>query len=223
MSEGKDIVIDNFSNLNPKHQKEYEKLVNNFNASNKVQYEIEYKLFDTPLEVCLERDAQRENPIGEKVIKQCWKQYRNYIIQQSIKKMLSKKAVQNPTLPKAIIIDMDATLCFNTNGRPFYGDGAAEGMLNDIPNDPIVDLAANYVELGYKLIILTGRDETCREATEKWLEDMCVFQDKLIMRPAGDSRPGDEIKKYLFDTYVKDKYYIDNQFNYFYHIFIFFI
>lgn len=38
---------------------------------------------------------------------------------------------------------------------------------------------------------------------------MCVFQDKLIMRPAGDSRPGDEIKKYLFDTYVKDKYYID--------------
>lgn len=133
MSEGKDIVIDNFSNLNPKHQKEYEKLVNNFNASNKVQYEIEYKLFDTPLEVCLERDAQRENPIGEKVIKQCWRQYRNYIIQQSIKKMLSKKAVQNPTLPKAIIIDMDATLCFNTNGRPFYGDGAAEGMLNDIP------------------------------------------------------------------------------------------
>lgn len=209
MSEGKDIVIDNFSNLNPKHQKEYEELVNSFNASNKVKYEIEYKLFDTPLEVCLERDAQRENPIGEKVIKQCWRQYRNYIIQQSIKKMLSKKAVQNPTLPKAIIIDMDATLCFNTNGRPFYGNGAAEGMLNDIPNDPIVDLVANYAELGYKLIILTGRDETCREATEKWLEDMCVFQDKLIMRPAGDSRPGDEIKKYLFNTYVKDKYYID--------------
>ena len=32
MSEGKDIVIDNFSNLNPKHQKEYEELVNSFNA-----------------------------------------------------------------------------------------------------------------------------------------------------------------------------------------------
>ena len=27
---------------------------------------------------------------------------------------------------------MDATLCLNTSGRPYYGEGAAEGMLDDV-------------------------------------------------------------------------------------------
>ena len=205
-----DIIIDNMSNLNPKHRKEYQDIVKNYNDSNQnTQYEIELKLFDTPVKTCIERDSKRESPIGEKIIKEQWKKYRNYIIQQSIERMLSELAVQNSTLPKAIIVDMDATLCFNTNGRPFYGDGAAEGMLHDIPNDPIVDLASNYSKLGYKLIILTGRDETCRIATEKWLEDMCIFPDELIMRPVNDFRPGNEMKKYLFERYIKDKYRIE--------------
>lgn len=30
--------------------------------------------------------------------------------------------VQNTNLPAAIIVDMDATVCLNTSGRPFYGE-----------------------------------------------------------------------------------------------------
>ena len=211
MSEGKDIVIDNFSNLNPKHQKEYKELVDSFNSSNKVQYEIEYKLFDTPLEVCLERDAQRKNPIGEKVIKQCWKQYRNYIISESVKKELANKIQFNPALPHCFIVDMDATLCFNTTGRPFYGEGAAEGMANDIPNDPIIDLVWSYrnnmPDMTY--IVLTGRDTSCREATLKWLVDYDIIPDKLIMRPEGNCTVGDEMKKQLYKEHIEGKYNVD--------------
>jgi hypothetical protein len=211
MDAEKDIVIDNFSNLNPKHQKEYEEIVEQYNnsADSDNTYQIEYKLFDTPIEVCLERDAQRPNPIGEKVIKQCWKKYRNYIIQQSIKNMLNKQVQQNPGLPRAIVVDMDATLCFNTNGRPFYGEGAAEGMLLDIPNDSVINLVWNYQELGYKIIILTGRDESCRKVTEKWLENNEIVPDLLIMRPEGDYSPGDVMKQTLYNQYVKDKYFIE--------------
>ena len=57
---GYDIVIDNMSNLNPKHQKEYIDLVNENNSyEESPKYEIEFKWFDTPIEVCICRDAER--------------------------------------------------------------------------------------------------------------------------------------------------------------------
>lgn len=60
-----------------------------------------------------------------------------------MKKFMAAKAkalIQDTNLPAAIIVDMDATVCLNTSGRPFYGEGAAEGMLTDEPITPILEL-----------------------------------------------------------------------------------
>ena len=216
---GYDIVVDNMSNLNPKHIKEYIDLVNENNSfEESPKYEIEFKWFDTPVEVCIERDSKRENPIGEKVIKQQWKKYRTAIIQQSIKEMLENQAVQNDELPHCIIVDMDATLCFNTNGREFYGPGADEKMIDDIPNVPIVELVKHYKEAPYgsnpynydkNIIILTGRSESARTSTEIWLKKYKIPYDKLLMRPDGNYIKGDEFKKSLYEQEIKDKYYVD--------------
>lgn len=44
-------------------------------------YEIEIKdFFHIPLQVCIDRDAQRENPIGEKVIRNTFNKYKDKII-----------------------------------------------------------------------------------------------------------------------------------------------
>ena len=205
-----DIVIDNMSNLNPIHQEGYQKLIENWNSKNPNKYTIEYKLFDTPVEVCIERDSKREIPIGETVIRQQWRKYRNYIIQQSIKKMLDNQIKYTSNLPHCIIVDMDATLCFNTTGRPFYGDGAAEQMIKDIPNTNIVDLVRAYCKTYYtELIILTGRDESCRKTTLKWLENNDLKPYKLLMRHEGDKSPGQECKKKLYEENIKNKYNVD--------------
>lgn len=42
-------------------------------------YIIEYKDFFTPLEVCIERDSKRENPIGEEVIRATYEKYKHII------------------------------------------------------------------------------------------------------------------------------------------------
>ena len=84
MLAGYDIVIDNM-NLNKKTLKEIEDLVKEFNEwialsplAESHRYEIEYKSFlDTPLEVCIERDSKRENPIGEKVIRDLYAKYKD--------------------------------------------------------------------------------------------------------------------------------------------------
>lgn len=211
MSNKYDIVIDNMSNLNPKHIDEYKFIVESYNESDDDDntYELEFKLFDTPVEVCIERDSKRSLPIGEKVIRQQWKRYRDFIIQQYIKSM-PPKAKQDSKLPHCIIVDMDATLCFNISARPFFGPGAAEGMVNDIPITEVCNLVKHYCDSSNAdFIILTGRDESCRKATMDWLEVNELHPTKLLMRPNGSFLPGPEQKKLIYEREIKDKYYVD--------------
>lgn len=210
MAKGYDIVIDNMSNLNPKHIKEYEELIEAQNNSSDglPKYELEFKLFDTPVEECIRRDALRPLPIGEKVIRQQWKKYRDFIIQQSIKTM--PKLEQDSKLPHCIIVDMDATLCLNMSARPFFGPGAAEKMKDDVPITEICNLVRHYCnDSDAAFIVLTGRDEPCREATMKWLDDHWLHPTKLLMRPEGSFLPGPEQKKLIYEREIKNKYYVD--------------
>ena len=222
MDSGYNIVIDNMSNLNPKHIQHYKDMVDLYNGSgdNNIQYELKFKLFNTPVEECIRRDSLREIPIGAPVIRQQWRKYRTYIIQQSIQEMLVSQAVQNYNLPHCIIVDMDATLCFNTNGREFYGEGVNEKLIEDIPNKPIVDIVKFYktapygsnpykYEPNHKVIIITGRDKSCEQGTIAWLNKYNVPWDILLMREVGDLRKGYELKKELYLENVQNNYYVD--------------
>lgn len=77
MEFGYDIVIDNM-NLNPKEVEYYENLVDSV-LSYAICYSLEYKDFFIPLEVCIERDSKRENPIGEEVIRATYEKYKHII------------------------------------------------------------------------------------------------------------------------------------------------
>lgn len=80
MNLGYDIVIDNFNNLNPTHQVEYKRMTDFYNHNRlSHMYIIEDKVFNTPLETCIERDSKRENPIGEKVITEAYDKYKKQL------------------------------------------------------------------------------------------------------------------------------------------------
>lgn len=90
---------------------------------------------------------------------------------------------------KAIIVDMDGTICENVTGRPWYGKGAAEGMLTDAPYTDIINMLRVYLEeYEIQLLILTGRNDTpeIRQATLEWLERNWFYPDKLLMRKPKD-------------------------------------
>ena len=77
ISEGLDIVIDNM-NLSNNSIKEIEEIVEEHNCDLNFisKYKIEYKDFtNVPLEVCIERDSKRPNPIGEKIIRDTYNKY----------------------------------------------------------------------------------------------------------------------------------------------------
>lgn len=91
MLTGRDIIIDNM-NLNPKEVEYWRDLVeyNNDYYTKKSDeyppqyiakhfYELEFKDFFTPLEVCIERDSKRPNPIGEEIIRKTYEKYKHII------------------------------------------------------------------------------------------------------------------------------------------------
>ena len=71
------IIIDDM-NLNPRDIDYIIKAVNKFNKvlKSKNQYKIEFKDFtNIPLDVCIERDSKRKNPLGEKIIRDIFNKY----------------------------------------------------------------------------------------------------------------------------------------------------
>lgn len=212
MAHGYNIVIDNM-NLNLKTTSAIIEEVNLFNRIAHGQYEweyiVEFKDFFTSVEECIRRDAMRPNPIGAKVIKDTWKRYQAFIVQETIRKDLENKVKYAPGLPLVVIADMDGTLSLNTSGRPFYGEGAAEGMLTDSINNNVADAVRAMCDgADAELIVLTGREDTpeVRQATYDWLDKNWLLPDKLLMRPKGDYSPAQECKRAIYKKYIEGNY-----------------
>lgn len=68
-----DLIIDNM-NLNPKELSWLKYLVESHEYAN--EYDIETIDFKTPLNVCIDRDAKRNTPIGEEVITKTYEKYK---------------------------------------------------------------------------------------------------------------------------------------------------
>lgn len=208
MEKGYNIVVDNM-NLNPKTCAELEKMVKDFNENYTYdwKYEVEYKDFFIPVDECIRRDAMRPNPIGEKVIKATWRRYRDFIIREDINNMLKRAPKHVDGGRPVILVDMDATLCLNTSGRPYYGEGAAEGMLDDVAIEGTCALVRRMHEK-CKVFIVTGREGTPEiiAATKKWLAMHDIAVDELFFRPVKDYSPGTDCKKKIYKDNIEGKY-----------------
>ena len=210
MDRGYNIVIDNM-NLNPHEVKFWEKVVElNNEDPDGYKYEIEFKDFFIPLEECIRRDAMRPNPIGEKVIRETWKRYKHFIQTTEVERYVNNLIKEDESKPYCLVVDMDSTLCFNTTKRPWYGEGAAEGMINDVPNMGVLRLVEQWTKPGpsaytNNLIIATGRDTSQEEVTKQWLAKYNIYPQEFYFRRKGDYRKGVEVKKEQIEK-ILEKY-----------------
>lgn len=114
---------------------------------------------------------------------------------------------------QAIIIDLDGTLC-NVNHRlhfvkesPPNWSAFFDACVDDLPNPAIVALYDMARDAGKTVIYVSGRPETHRAPTEAWLCKHGVDgHTMLLMRPAGDYRPDDTIKRELYEAEIAGKY-----------------
>ena len=116
-----------------------------------------------------------------------------------------KYTLQNIDLPKAIICDLDGTLAFMNGRNPFD----AARCEYDILNEPVGNLLRNYKKLGYKILLVSGREVQFKQQTIAFLEKYSIDFDELIMRKTKDYRKDAIIKTEIYNEQIKDKYYIE--------------
>lgn len=112
---------------------------------------------------------------------------------------------------KIYIFDIDGTLS-DCEHRLIYIDGSLGCKDWDLfyslcgKDKPIEDVCRIYRELHIDVICVTGRTEKYRAETEQWLKDNDLPFHDLFMRPDGDHRPDYELKKEIYEKYIKDDY-----------------
>lgn len=186
LNKGISVIVDN-THLAPRHEERYRQLAKECNA----QFEVMF--FDTPIEECIKRDLHRQDSVGEKVIRQMYDQFLKPV-----------PAVYEPPAdkPAAIICDIDGTLAHMADRGPFEW----EKVGNDVLDETVADVIHKFDDT-HRIILLSGRDGSCRAQTEEWLNRYGMdHYTHLYMREAGDMRKDNIIKKELFEKHIRDKY-----------------
>lgn len=196
LTQGNNVVVDD-TNLNPIHIKELAKIAQEFNTI----FEVDDSFLDVPLAECIERDKNREDSVGENVIRGMYHEF--------VKKKFDGKEY-DPSLPFCVISDIDGTLA-HMNGKRGPFDWHKVGLDDiDLGVAHILDGVDN---IGYATIFLfSGRDEVCRPETTAWLEKNDIPYEALYMRRSDHKRPDGgqvadtEVKAEMYEKYIKGKY-----------------
>lgn len=206
VSKGWDIIVSD-TNMNSKtvtlwkdFAKEHKctfKMVNFFDlfkAESSFEAPHDFFMYNKYVEQCKTRDLLRLNSVGSDVIDaMAEKSYYSHIVYPP--------AI--PDLEDAIIVDIDGTIA-HMNGRSPYDESRVGEDAPDM--EVILSILAEAEFLGRKVIIMSGRHDTCKELTIEWLEKYYVPYDHLFMRAADDNRPDDIVKYELYMNNVYGKY-----------------
>lgn len=97
---------------------------------------------------------------------------------------------------------------FKPNWKSFY-----ESCDKDIPIEPVIDAFKKYWHSCFEIKIWSGRCESVRNKTLKWLNENIEisyfnseiwFDHNLKMRPIGDNTPDDVLKESWLDSAVRE-------------------
>ena len=199
LAKGKNVIIDD-TNLTKKHEQRWEGVANECNSRFNVH------VMKTPMEECIVRDKNRENSVGEQVIKELafvWGKY---------------------PISKLVICDLDGTLCNLKHRVRYLDDGDWKSFyslihadtLKEETRDAVLDIINDYDN--HKVVFVSGRPETYRKETEDWLKknvpELMTEENFacLFMRREHDKRSDVEVKQQIYDKYLS-KYTITHSFD----------
>ena len=193
LSHGFSVIVDD-TNLAPKHEETLQKIAEEHRSTFEVK-----SFLDVPLAECIRRDMLRPEPVGKKVIRRMY---------DSIKDVYEPKIEYDPNKPDCIIVDIDGTLA-HMNGRSPYD---YTKVSTDVVDPVVSDIVRRYRSVDIMddnplyVIIVSGREDSCKPETEKWLQDNHIPYDELHMRKSDDDRDDRIVKKEIFDAWINNRY-----------------
>jgi predicted kinase len=202
----KDVIVDD-CNYHPKHIERVKKYCQGYTIK---IFDVHKELGIT-LEQSLERNKNRSRVVPEFVIRNMAK---NYGIFSEGERNTKNKRYESTN--RVVVSDLDGTLACIDHRLHFLNKETNQKAdwksFFDAMKDDVVRLeiksVLDDVYPNHDIVLVSGRPETHREATEKWLKDNGIRYNALLMRKAGDKRPDIIVKQEILDTYL-DKNMID--------------
>lgn len=192
---GTHVIVDD-TNLNPIHILKFKEIAKTL-AYKKVQVVIK-DFRDVPIEVCIARDAARNKPVGEKVIR---KMANDFMKHHTPSDLIS--IFQDFQKPSIIIVDIDGTVAKKWDRSPYdYSK-----VMEDTPYKDIITLLAT-LNNAFKIGFVTGRDESCRNETTQWIQENIPFQYEFLKMRAENDKRWDDIIKHEIASQIAKNYYI---------------
>ena len=112
-----------------------------------------------------------------------------------------QKLEHNPNLPDAIIVDMDGTLALMGDRSPYDVSKCDQ----DPPNYPVLETVLKW-QGDREVIIMSGRTDDGKAATESWLKQYGVKYKYIYMRTLGDMRKDSIVKQELYEQNILGKF-----------------
>ncbi|QGJ93757.1 polynucleotide kinase [Mycobacterium phage Hannaconda] len=206
------VVIDN-THINPAYLRKWARLATRLG--------VEFEVVDVHADVdeCKRRVYQRwENEMGTPLARYLDPK----VIEQQAKRhpvgkwpvVTAEPFVIEPVewikgLPEIILVDLDGTLAHMTGRSPYQYERVGEDVVDEQIRR-LVNLIWHEEPCG--VFLMSGRPDTCRDETVRWLAKNCICWDELYMRPAdakderGNSLPDYQVKYHLFNEHIRGKY-----------------
>ena len=203
---GVSVISDN-TNLNAGILKQWAKLATTLGV------EFEVVDVEASLGECVVRDNVRDRSVGESVITKQMTRYprKNWPTVVAPPPFKPEPVAYHPALPDAVIFDIDGTLAHYVDRSPYDYTRVHEDVVD--ASVQWINQLVDEADRGVTIFIVSGRDDTCRVATLKWLADNDIAFDTLLMRHTtqdvnsqGLKLPDFMVKYRLFNENIRGKF-----------------
>lgn len=172
--------------------------------------DVKFQVFNIPARVCMERDRLRDKSVGDNVIIEMEKDWKvimdSFVFQDTVCKpewmRPCKEFVLDPEKEDAVLFDIDGTLANMHMREPYDWDKVDR----DNENIFVTEHIGFHRSAGRKIILVSGRDEECREMTKNWLNFYDIHFDDLYMRPQGSWAKDTVVKKQIYKDMIEPRY-----------------
>lgn len=208
LNQGLDIILDN-THL----QKKYiDEILRKFNHLTDINLMFVHGTTKINLEVCknrlLERFKNDSNP--SEAVQYLDRQFQDYkkvhevFKDNTIFPQTTPQIQFDQSLPKAYLFDIDGNLA-QKGDRDIFDESK---LHLDTEIVSVGETLRALHKAGYKVVFMSGRQDSCRKPTQKWLIDNNLWMEdsEMFMRVAKDQRCDSIVKEELLREHVVPKY-----------------
>lgn len=208
VSAGDNIVVDRM-NFNKEQRNRYLQIAKD------AGYETEIIVFHESKETCLSRCMRREGHPTIKTQEDAEKAlhffFSHYERVEDSEADVVTRLWPNIFKPKAIICDLDGTLC-NIDHRLKWMKKEKKhypmffaGMKDDLVNEWCRDLLRSFSNT-HSIVLCSGRGQEYYDVTHSWLYRNDISYERLLMREKGDFRRDNVVKESILDFEILTRY-----------------